>query len=200
MDLKHHLKQAADGISLMAFFTFFWVFLGEIALEGRDRWLLGVLFGVVVLLLLAQYFKFNTAARRTPAYPTSGADEAPAKKKEVRFLQIFIIAAAAILTIKNVFANTGLNAYFIPCFALIVGLHFFPLARLFKQAFYNYIGIYITLVGLAGIALTWQSTIWPAWLITAGVTIGCALGTSLNGLRIVLRGNRLIQDDNIAIN
>ncbi|HXB91954.1 MAG TPA: hypothetical protein VNU72_06685, partial [Puia sp.] len=194
------LKQAADGISLMAFFTFFWVFLAEIALEGRDRWLLGVLFGVVLLLLLAQYFKFNAAAKKLPA-DTSGGEEDPAKKNEGRrFLVIFLLTGVAIVVIKNVLANTGLDAYFIPCFALIVGLHFFPLARLFKQTFYYYIGIYMTLVALAGIGLTYQGAIWPAWLITAGVGIACALGTSLNGVRIVIRANRLIQDDNIAIN
>ncbi len=184
----------------MAFFTFFWVFLAEIVLEGRDRWLLGVLFGVVLLLLLAQYFKFNAAAKKLPA-DTTGDNGDPAKINEGRnFLVVFTLTGVAIVVIKNVLSNAGLDAYFIPCFALIVGLHFFPLARLFKQTFYYYIGIYITLVALAGIGLTYGSTVWPAWLITAGVALGCALGTSLNGVRIVLRANRLIQDDNIAIN
>ena len=184
----------------MAVFTLVWAALAEIVLRGRDRWLLGVFFGAVLLLLLGYYRKFNAAARKLPADRPAGDDpgNAAEKKRNRRFLFIFIAEGVAILLIQNILANTGLDDYFIPCLALIVGLHFFPLAGLFKQTFYYYLGVWISLVAIAGIVLIYRNIL-PFYQITAGVATGCALATSVNGLRIVLRGGRQTQDDGIAI-
>ena len=200
---KHPLKQAADGISLMVFFTLLWAVVAEIALSGRDYWLVGGLFLVILLVLLGYYAKFSAAARKfAPLSIAGGAhvkEEDPAKRKEgKRFLMVFISEAVAILLIRNILAGTGLDDYFIPCFALIVGLHFFPLARIFKRTFDYYVGTWTSLVAIAGIVLTWQRA-WPPYLITALVAAGCALATSANGLRIVMQGNKLNFNNSIAI-
>src|SRR5579872_705384 len=99
MSLKQPLKQTADGISLMAVFTLVWAALAEIVLRGRDRWLLGVFFGAVLLLLLGYYRKFNAAARKLPAdLPAGdGRGDATEKKRGRRFLFIFIAEGVAIL-------------------------------------------------------------------------------------------------------
>ena len=200
---KHPLKQAADGISLMAFFTLFWAVVAAIALQGRDFGLVGGFFLVILLILVTFYVKFMAAIKKSPGpLPTgsiAGGGSDMAKRKEgKRFMILFIIEAVAILVLKNVLANSGLDDYFIPCLALIVGLHFFPLARIFKRSFDYFVGTWISGVAIAGIVLIYQK-IWPPYLVTAMVATGCALATTANGMRIVLQGNKMTVDNNIAI-
>lgn len=200
---KHPLKQAADGISLMAFFTLFWAVVAAIALQGRDYGLVGGFFLVILLILVTFYVKFMAAIKKSPgALPTGniagGGSDVSKKKEGKRFMILFIVEAVAILALKSVLANTGLDDYFIPCLALIVGLHFFPLARIFKRSFDYFVGTWISGLAIAGIVLIYQK-IWPPYLVTALVATGCALATSANGLRIVLQGNKMTVDNNIAI-
>jgi hypothetical protein len=124
MPSKQRLKQTADGISLMAFFTFFWALLAEIALQRRDHYMLGVFFGVIVVLLIIYYIKFNSAEKKLPMPPLPplppAGNDTPKKTQDKRLILFIGLEAAAILVIKNVLANTGLDDYFVPCFALIV--------------------------------------------------------------------------------
>jgi len=199
MPSKQRLKQTADGISLMAFFTFLWALLAEIALQPRDHYMLGVFFGVIVVLLITYYVKFNNAQRKLPEPPEPPAGKDTPKKTQDKRLIIFVgLEAAAIVVIKNVFANTGLDDYFIPCFALIVGLHFFPLGKLFNRSFDYYMGAWTCLVALAGIVLTHQDA-WPVYLITTLVAGGCGLATSIYGVMMILRGHKIAYDTSISI-
>lgn len=203
LPVRHPLKQAADGISLMAFFTLFWAVVAAIALQGRDYGLVGGFFLVILLILVTFYAKFTAAFRKSLSPPSTGniagGESDPAKKKEGRrFMIVFVVEAVAILVLKNVLANSGLDDYFIPFFALIVGLHFFPLARIFKRSFDYFVGAWISGIAITGIVLTYQK-VWPPNLVTAMVATGCALATTANGLRIVLQGNKMTVDNNIAI-
>jgi|GEM_PF-3424163 len=85
-----------------------------------------------------------------------------------------------------------------PCFALIVGLHFFPLGKIFNRSFDYYMGAWTSLVAIAGIVLMHQKT-WPVYLITTMVCCGCALATSVYGVMMVLRGHKIVYDTSISI-
>jgi hypothetical protein len=198
MPSKQRLKQTADGISLMAFFTFLWALLAEIALQRRDHYMLGVFFGVIIVLLIVYYIKFNSAEKKLPMPPLPPAGTEPRKKENKWFILLVGLEAVAILVIKNVLANTGLDDYFIPCFALIVGLHFFPLGKIFNRSFDYYMGAWTSLVALAGIVLTYQKD-WPVYLITALVAGGCGLATSIYGVMMILRGHKIVYDTSISI-
>src|ERR1700733_13199702 len=104
---KHPLKQATDGISLMAFFTLFWAVVAAVALQGRDYGLVGGFFLVMLLILVTFYVKFTAAIKKLPAnLPVGGItgnERDLAKKKEGRRLMIVVIVeAVAILVVKNV--------------------------------------------------------------------------------------------------
>lgn len=198
MPSKQRLKQTADGISLMAFFTFLWALLAEIALQRRDHYMLGVFFGVIVVLLIVYYIKFNSAEKKLAMPPLPPAGTGSQKKENKWFILLVGLEAAAILIIKNVLANTGLDDYFIPCFALIVGLHFFPLGKIFNRSFDYYMGTWTSLVALAGIVLTYQKDL-PGYLITALVAGGCGLATSIYGVMMTLRGHKIVYDTSISI-
>jgi hypothetical protein len=204
MPSKQRLKQTADGISLMAFFTLLWAIVAEIALQRRDHYMLGVFFLTVIIVLIIYYRRFNSAERKLPMPPEPRAGGLPAgkdteeKTRNKGFIILVAAEALAILLIKNIFANTGLDVYFIPCFALIVGLHFFPLGKIFHRSFDYYMGSWTSLVAIAGIVLTYEQS-WPVYHITAMVAGGCALATSLYGVMMILRGHRIVYDTSISI-
>jgi hypothetical protein len=178
------------GLFLMMIFTSIWTAIAEVALEFKDYGLVGGFFLLIVLYFLAHYVKFQQVERALPK--NSDATETPEERKRSRqFLYIFGTEGLAILVVKNILVNTNLDYLFIPSLALIVGLHFFPLARIFKRGFDYFVAVWTTLAGLAGLALIIKKTMPPNTAI-AIVAIGCALATAANGVRAVINGNRII--------
>lgn len=60
---------------------------------------------------------------------------------------------AAIAVVSHLMVKAGLIAFIVPAVAIIVGLHFLPLAKLFQVKIYHVAGALITLAGLAGLAV-----------------------------------------------
>lgn len=59
----------------------------------------------------------------------------------------------AILVANILLANLGLSAYFASALAVIVGLHFLPLAKLLPVRIYYATALLLVLVGVAGLAI-----------------------------------------------
>lgn len=59
----------------------------------------------------------------------------------------------AIAVVSHLMVKAGLIAFIVPAVAIIVGLHFLPLAKLFKVKIYYVAGVLITLAGIAGLAV-----------------------------------------------
>jgi hypothetical protein len=178
------------GLFLMMIFTTIWTVIAEVALEGKDYGLIGGFFLLILLYFLAHYVKFYRVNQTLPKSADS-TESAEDRKRARQFLYIFGTEGLAILVVKNVLVNTNLDYLFIPCLALIIGLHFFPLATIFKRRFDYYVGGWTTLVGLVGLALIVEKMIPPNNAI-AIVAIGCALATAANGVRAVINGNRIL--------
>ena len=187
---RKDLENPMGGLFLMMIFTSIWTVVAEVALEFKDYGLIGGFFGLVVLYFLAHYIKFHRVEQALPRNP--GTTDTPEDRRRTRqFLYIFGTEGLAILVVKNILVNVNLDYLFIPSLALIVGLHFFPLARIFKRKFDYFVAVWTSLVGLAGLALIIQKTL-PTNTAIAIVAIGCALATAANGLRAVINGNRII--------
>ncbi|HXB05457.1 MAG TPA: hypothetical protein VNW04_00030 [Puia sp.] len=187
---RKDLEGPMGGLFLMMIFTSIWTVIAEVALELRDFGLIGGFFALMVLYFLAHYIKFHGVEQTLPR--TTGTAEALEDRKRTRqFLYIFGTEGLAILVVKNILVNTNLDYLFIPSLALIVGLHFFPLAGVFKRRFDYYLAAWTTFIGLGGILLTIEKIILPNTAI-AIVAIGCALATAANGVRTVIQGNRII--------
>lgn len=177
------------SLFLMMIFTTIWAVIAEVALEFRDLGVVSAFFGLMVLYFLAHYIKFQRVGQTLPRSPDN--TETPEDRKRSRqFLYIFGTEGLAILVVKNVLVNTNLDYLFIPSLALIVGLHFFPLASVFKRRFDYYLAAWTSLVGLAGILLLTEKLLLPNTTI-ALVAIGCALATAANGVRAVIHGRRI---------
>lgn len=93
------------------------------------------------------------------------------------------IEVAALLVTANVLENIDRGDLMMPLGAIIVGLHFFPLARGIPVRFYHVTGAGLVFAGLVGLLL-------PAGERPMSVGIGAALILWGTALVFVLRGRK----------
>jgi len=143
---------------------------------------------MVTMFFLVSYMQFYSASKKVKGETIPESVEDKAKSKW--FNIIFIVEGVAIFVVVNVLNNTGHGNYFISCFALIVGLHFFPLGKIMERKAYYFMGNFISLGAILGIILTSKG--FPAYEVTGIVGAWCALATAAYGVTLVRRGKRLI--------
>ncbi|HZE85137.1 MAG TPA: hypothetical protein VE035_12570 [Puia sp.] len=193
------LEAAAGGLSLMSFFTAMWGFISENSLRGKDHWISGLILLIVIVFFIYYYFYFQARVKGMASIEAGGqGGETPEEKKKGKWFGIiFGLEGLAILVVINVLNNTGHPDYFIPCFALIVGLHFFPLGILFQRKFDHFMGAWTCLIAMAGIYLTNQGS-YSHQDIVAIVGLGCAAATTGYGIRMILKGKEILLAENAA--
>ncbi|MEW5315003.1 MAG: hypothetical protein WDW38_006460 [Sanguina aurantia] len=89
-----------------------------------------------------------------------------------QFLLVVLLEIVAINVIVLTLAMHHLDAYQMPAIALVVGLHFFPLARVFAMPHYVLTGAVMTAASIGGIALLVIGS--DARLCNTGVDFACA--------------------------
>lgn len=178
------------GLFLMIIFTCVWILITEYSLNFRDYGAVVVGFGVVLAYLAVHYVRFYFAQKELP----EGSEDAGLleKRREKWFLLIFIIEGLVIFVTWNVLFNLKWEDYFIPCVGLIVGLHFFPLAAVFRRPFEYVVAVWTVLVSAVALLLLVRGLV-PKYMAVAIVGVGCALGTSVNGIRMVRMGERVLK-------
>jgi MFS family permease len=186
--LAKEIKGAADGLSFMILFTFIWTIIAVAALDKWSFRLTGIIFIVLIISFIINYLKFNKTIKLSGIKLPE--EENPEDKKQAKwFIIIFITEGVLILVTLNILVNLNMAQYFMPCFALIVGLHFYPLARLFKRTIHYYVAAWIILISIIGIVLT-QNQSMPQNLIAAFIGFGCASGTSMLGMYMIYYGRK----------
>ncbi|SDY76476.1 hypothetical protein SAMN05444397_102185 [Flavobacterium aquidurense] len=87
--------------------------------------------------------------------------------------------------------NINHDELFISFFVLIVGLHFFPLGKIFKRTFDLYMGTWTCLFAIIGVYLITQKITAPSFANVI-VSLGCALATISYGIRMILEGRKML--------
>lgn len=135
------------GALVMAGFGVLWWVVGS---NGLGDWAdplrtAGLVFGVALMLIA------GWRVRRVPADPP-GLPE----RGEKRFDWI-IFTEAAVIAIVVILGNAfGVFPIVPPLIALVAGLYFFPLGRLFHQAEYHVVGVLMVLIAVVSfIAVPW---------------------------------------------
>jgi hypothetical protein len=164
------LRGLAAGALILTGFGSFWVFVVLLVWAGRPPGLLLLAVLVAVGLALASVWRFLAAAR------APNPDDAEAARKGrasgVVFGVIFGVEGALIGVGAAVLSGLGLGLL-IPFFtALVVGLHFLPLARVFSVPLYAWTGGVLSLLAV-GCALL---PVDPSLRLRAlGLTVGATL-------------------------
>lgn len=175
------------GIFLMTILTIIWTAISVFFLDGLYRWTAGFLFAIPIAYLGYEYLKLNKANGNLPkeAIITS-------PKSEKLYWWIFGLEGFAILIAKNILANINKDELFICSLALIVGLHFIPLAKVFKRKFDYYVGTWTIFVSVIGLFLILTTKV-NYKLTNAFVSMACAMSTTLYGLNMISQAKTIIK-------
>ncbi|MBN8191773.1 hypothetical protein JI667_06365 [Bacillus sp. NTK074B] len=191
---KGDLRGTASGVLFMAFFGTLWAYTGIMGLQGwGSPWLFPAALAVGLALVISG-FSLVSASKGFPK-GTSSHSGIDGRKMRMWFNIIFAgegIAIGIAIAVCNAVGRTEMIPIVI---AIIVGLHFLPLARLFRVRIYYYTGNLLCVVPV----ITWLFI--PETMTFGGhemnaymavVGLGSALILWVTSLMIWITGRRLM--------
>lgn len=171
----------------MILFAMAWVMIGEYAIDFRDYVIPAVI--VLAAVVILAFYSISLYNLEDKLQDDGTYLIARGKKRTgvtSRYAVIFILEGVAIMATWMILIRTGNEMWLVPCFALIAGLHFIPLAGVIRVKSYYFLGTVITLVAIAGY-----------WLISSGkivhsagnaiIAYACAAGAVIDGGWIAIR-------------
>lgn len=188
---REAITGVATGLMLMMLFTIMWACIANAGLGGEDYHLVLAAFILLALTFVITGIRLFGKAKSFPV-ATSERDVAERKKAGKWFGIIFGAEGLGIAIAVNVVINIGHPELIIPTIALVVGLHFYPLARVFKRNIDYYLATWATLIAILGIVFSLNKTLTEPGVF-AFVGIGIAMATACYGLYMISVGSRLIR-------
>jgi hypothetical protein len=185
------IRSVATGLFMMTFFTGLWA---SIAYGGLYRSAFRVIiffFIILMFIFIMQGIKFLRISKKYPAVQ-SPEDAAEGKKMGMWFGIIFGAEGLFIFLAINLVNNLGHPDLIIPAIALVVGMHFYPMAWIFKRTIDYYLATWATFIAMCGIVFTLYKTLPPDNIISF-VGIGLAIATTCYGLYMIYYGKRMIK-------
>ncbi|HVU99058.1 MAG TPA: hypothetical protein VHE34_27740 [Puia sp.] len=190
---KTEIETARGGIFHMVLFSMAWVMIGEYALDFRDHIIAaGTVLAAAVILgfySISLYYLEDCVGNDKSA-------NAPLSKNESRtasrYAIIFILEGIAVMATWTILIRTGHEKWLVSCFALIAGLHFFPLARAIRVHSYYFLGAWIILVCAGGYWLVSSGSM-AQYVCDASIAYGCAAGAIADGTWIATRTERRVK-------
>jgi hypothetical protein len=183
------IKGIANGLIMMAVFTMLWAGIAFRGYATTPYWPLPLIF-----LPFSVVFVFNAIKlfRLAKFFPTATSPEDIAREKNTGkwFGIIFGAEGLGIFIAINLVINLGHPELEIPAIALVVGLHFFPLAKVFHRTIDYYFATYSTLIAIAAIYLTLNKTL-NQFQVFSFTGIGIALATVGYGIYMLLSARSL---------
>ncbi len=126
---------------MMSVFAFFWA-MGPPPVDGAAR---------TVTLIVAVALTAVTIG--LALRPRGGGTLDLVGDWQQRYNRVALVELGAIAAVVLVLVLTGQHQLIAPLVCLVVGLHLFPLATLFRQPLYRWTGIALTAVGLLAVVV-----------------------------------------------
>src|SRR5215469_190597 len=183
-DLGPALRSRAIGVLVISVFGALWFLLG-LAASQRLSAETGALLagGTLALVLLALGL-----SRRAAALPRPEAD--PERAREVRrvFGRVNAVQWVSIIVTAVVLSRLHLDPYIPAAVTLIVGLHFFPLGRLFRYPQHHITGIVLVVWAVDCIAFVPRERLQSTTAFGTGAILWVsAVVTLVRGFRLLAR-------------
>jgi archaellum biogenesis protein FlaJ (TadC family) len=191
---REAISASALGSLLMGIFTAAWASIANVGFQGRDHYIFLALFLLFVVLFIINAISLYKASKRYPAASTA-ADKERKKKTGMWFGIIFGLEGITIPIAVNIVIFLGHPELVIPAMALVVGLHFYPMATIFQRKIDYYLATWATLIALAGFYLSLKKNL-PESDIRAFIGVGLGMATSAYGFYTIWYGRRLLQRQN----
>ncbi|WP_380175778.1 hypothetical protein ACFEMC_09545 [Kineococcus sp. DHX-1] len=164
------------GLLLMAVFTAAWsantlgTWPGAV---GTVVTALSVLVGVWFVVTAVRLVRVRGRASTS----TTPEEERWRKRSGIAFGWVFTLEAVLIVVAANVLSAVGRPDLVLPAIALVVGLHFYPMARIFRRRVDTWLATVLSAVGLAGLLAllltsTDRNTVWGLVACGAALTTG----------------------------
>ncbi len=189
--MKKLTKRDVEGLRgelfHMILFAMAWVLIGEYLLNFRDYAIAAGIILLLVIRLALNSIKLYDMEEDLEEEMEDDVYTAWARK-EIRqdrfYALILVFEGAAVLVTWVLMLNFGYKNWLIPGFAVIAGLHFFPLARVIHQNSYYFLGIWICLLAIAGYMLI-SLGIMEDYTANTLIAYGCAAGAVVDGIVIM---------------
>ena len=143
------MRSRGFGTIVCAAFAIFW------ASSSRSEWptaFVAAGYALIALMTAALLLAGIALIHRSRQVPrTLDASPAPQRRTSHHFPAIFAAEIVAMNVVAHVLVGHHLQQYLIPAIAIIVGLHFYPLARLFRAPRFNVTASLMTLAGTGGV-------------------------------------------------
>ena len=197
METKPHIlpriaiTSIATGLLMMAFFTTMWAGIAGSGLSGSIKYVEIGFFAVLIIGFIVSAVYFFMVSKHFPKL-NDEADKARGKKEGMWFGIMFGAEGLFIFLGINIVINMGHAELVIPIIALVVGLHFYPMAKIFKRTIDYYIATWSTLIALCSIWLILHNT-YPTNNIIVFLGIGMAVSTSCYGLYMIYKGRGFVK-------
>jgi hypothetical protein len=183
------VKGIASGLFMMAVFTLIWTGIAYGGLHNTAYALVLIVFPVLAVTFVVKGISIFKLAKLFPEVE-SEEDKAEGKRMGMWFGIIFGAEGLFIFIAVNIVINIGHPELAIPAIALVVGLHFFPMAKVFKRTIDYYLATWSTLVAIAAILLSLNKVLTQPGIM-AFTGIGLAVATSCYGLYMMSGGRKL---------
>ena len=183
------VKGIATGMIMMAVFTIMWAAIAYQGLDGGNYWIVLLIFPVLSIVFVINAVKLYSISKYFPKL-TSEADLVEQKRMRKWFGIIFGAEFLGIAIGINVVINLGHPDLTVPVIALVVGLHFFPLAKVFKRTIDYYLATWSTIIAILAIVFTLNKTLTPQ-AVFAFMGTGLAIATSCYGIYMMMSGWKL---------
>jgi hypothetical protein len=162
---------AAFGVLMMTLFGTAWLAWGLHNTHADSPWLIPALVLPAIALLVPCFGMFQAGRRAAKqAAPLTTEQERVQSRMGIMFGIIFGAEGLLIFLAVNVLVNLHLDPYIINAVAAIVGLHFLPLARLYRVPLYYWVGGVMVADALLSLALPS-----PTREIAVGFSMGAIL-------------------------
>ncbi len=175
----------------MILFSMAWALIGEYLLNFRD-YALGAALVLLLVIRLALYSikLYDLEEEIEDDFPF---DLTRKEIKQGRFYALILIfEGVAILVTWMLLLKIGRESWLILSFALIAGLHFFPLARVIHQNSYYFLGSWICILAIVGYVLM-SSGKTEDYIANTIVAYGCAAGSLVDGIVIMQKTRRTLR-------
>lgn len=182
------VKGNATGLFMMALFTMIWAGIAYGGLHGTAYALLLFIFPLLSIYFIVKGIALFKIAKNFPKL-TSEADIAEEKRIGKWFGIVFGAEGLGIFIGINIVVNLGYPELTIPVLALVVGLHFYPMGKIFKRTIDYYLATWSTLIAICGIIFTLKKMM-PANYILAFLGVGLAIATSCYGLYMAKKATK----------
>lgn len=185
------INSIATGLLMMAFFSTMWAGIASGGLMGVDKWIEIGFFAVLIVSFIIFSIYFFSVSKRFPKMSAED-DKARGKKEGMWFGIIFSAEGLGIVIAINIVRNLAHDDLIIPVIALVVGLHFYPMAKIFKRTIDYYVATWSTIIAICGIVFTLNKMLSPE-NIAVFVGVGMALSTSCYGLYMIATGRGFVK-------